>query len=431
MIATPPREPSVYLPVVLGFPEVDPPRTPRPVSALTSQRGAPRNFSYPWTHPPGNSDQPVDHFAGSYPSPESIASRDTNSLDQSHVEAVYLQAKLTSDCGIDDWKKLLPARPCTADPHTQRTESRSSQYSTSERKKREGAVWSDSLPQLATSPDNTLGPGQRKRSGLLWKARPRQTIPPSPSLPSGPGSNLGPNKSGKRHRLTRSVDLSHFSLFASSRLSRPPASSGAHDSNVITEPSQPIFAVRATPVLFSRSSRLSGTTSGSDVRVERFAKLSDQCIGVSDQKNRLVTMSSTLSSRLSVNSTGKAAGVSDSQDSIRSGKDNKSRWRGKMHKIIDWVTVSEPSTQALTQHKIRTFQQAGVSLNDPQAKGKLHLPMGQIPATAIKPDGSGPSPEEVARTTVALSRKTRPSCSSRRTFLSRSSASSSGFSESW
>ncbi|KAK2069503.1 hypothetical protein P8C59_004082 [Phyllachora maydis] len=142
-------------------------------------------------------------------------------------------------------------------------------------------------------------------------------------------------------------------------------------------------------------------------------------------------MSSTLSSRLSVNSTGKAAGVSDSQDSIRSGKDNKSRWRGKMHKIIDWVTVSEPSTQALTQHKIRTFQQAGVSLNDPQAKGKLHLPMGQIPATAIKPDGSGPSPEEVARTTVALSRKTRPSCSSRRTFLSRSSASSSGFSESW
>jgi hypothetical protein len=68
----------------------------------------------------------------------------------------------------------------------------------------------------------------------------------------------------------------------------------------------------------------------------------------------------------------------------------------KMAKMTNWLTTSEPSSQAFQQHKKDTFQKAGIPLDDPggQASSKLHAPVGEIPSHAIKPT-SVLSPEEI------------------------------------
>ncbi|KAK3372511.1 hypothetical protein B0H63DRAFT_527349 [Podospora didyma] len=101
----------------------------------------------------------------------------------------------------------------------------------------------------------------------------------------------------------------------------------------------------------------------------------------------------------------------------------------KMHKMTDWLSTSEPSAQALKQHKKKTFEKAGISLDDTQAGAKLHAPMGDIPADAIKPT-TGPDPEDVAKKRMAERRKRKQSESGGPTARASmtSSQSSSGFS---
>ncbi|KAI0851402.1 hypothetical protein F5Y00DRAFT_8562 [Daldinia vernicosa] len=73
-------------------------------------------------------------------------------------------------------------------------------------------------------------------------------------------------------------------------------------------------------------------------------------------------------------------------------KNGKRRW---MSQLKSWVTVSEPSAQALKQYKKETYDKAHLSLDDPKASAKLHLPTGTLPPNAIKPAGSGSDPEEM------------------------------------
>lgn len=72
--------------------------------------------------------------------------------------------------------------------------------------------------------------------------------------------------------------------------------------------------------------------------------------------------------------------------------------RSKMGKLSTWLATSEPSAQALKQHKKEAFSKAGIPLHDPEreAPSKLHAPIGDIPADAIKPT-TGPDPEEVLK----------------------------------
>ncbi|KAK3330386.1 hypothetical protein B0H66DRAFT_527742 [Apodospora peruviana] len=79
-----------------------------------------------------------------------------------------------------------------------------------------------------------------------------------------------------------------------------------------------------------------------------------------------------------------------------------------MHKLTDWLSTSEPSAQALKQHKKDAFQKAGISSKDSEASAKLHAPIGDIPAGAIKPT-TGPSPEEVAKKRAEERRKLKQS----------------------
>lgn len=80
-------------------------------------------------------------------------------------------------------------------------------------------------------------------------------------------------------------------------------------------------------------------------------------------------------------------------DTKRRGKEGKGKW---FSQLKGWVSMSEPSTQALKKHRKITFKNAGVALDDPQANAKLHAPIGEIPAEAIRPT-RGPNPEEVVK----------------------------------
>jgi hypothetical protein len=90
------------------------------------------------------------------------------------------------------------------------------------------------------------------------------------------------------------------------------------------------------------------------------------------------------------------------------GKDKDGRG-GWLHKMTDWLTVTEPSAQALKQHKKEVFRRAGISPDDPELNSKLHIPVGEIPAHAIKPSGPGPEPEEVLKKELEDRRSTRSS----------------------
>lgn len=83
-------------------------------------------------------------------------------------------------------------------------------------------------------------------------------------------------------------------------------------------------------------------------------------------------------------------------------KDSKGRW---LHKMTDWLTASEPSTQALKHHKKSVFKKAGISEDDKDASSKLHVPMGEIPPDAIRPSGKGPDPEDVFKRQAEERRK--------------------------
>ncbi|KAI0432957.1 hypothetical protein F5Y09DRAFT_352698 [Xylaria sp. FL1042] len=73
-------------------------------------------------------------------------------------------------------------------------------------------------------------------------------------------------------------------------------------------------------------------------------------------------------------------------------KEGKSRW---FSQLKEWVSISEPSTQALKNYKKDTYNKAGIALDDPLANAKLHLPVASLPPDAIKPGGRGPEPEEM------------------------------------
>ncbi|KAJ8129157.1 hypothetical protein O1611_g4473 [Lasiodiplodia mahajangana] len=84
------------------------------------------------------------------------------------------------------------------------------------------------------------------------------------------------------------------------------------------------------------------------------------------------------------------------------GKEGKTRW---LSQLKEWVSVSEPSTQALRNYKKDTYKKAGIALGDPQASAKLHLPVASLPPDAIKPGGPGPEPEVIAVRRAMLRKK--------------------------
>ncbi|KAK8049153.1 hypothetical protein PG994_010883 [Apiospora phragmitis] len=105
---------------------------------------------------------------------------------------------------------------------------------------------------------------------------------------------------------------------------------------------------------------------------------------------------------------GRSRGNSTSEVDKRKGKEGKGRW---LTQLKEWVSVSEPSTQAFKQHRKGTYQRAGIALDDPRAGAKLHIPTTTLPSNAIKPSGRGPEPEEVAKRNTDNKKRIRQSFS--------------------
>jgi hypothetical protein len=101
----------------------------------------------------------------------------------------------------------------------------------------------------------------------------------------------------------------------------------------------------------------------------------------------------------------RVATTADSRGAKPAGGGKKESWLStKAQKLADWLATSEPSAQALSQHRKECFRRAGISENEAEPHTKLQSPIGQIPPDAIKAAG-GPSPEEVAQKKASERRK--------------------------
>lgn len=69
---------------------------------------------------------------------------------------------------------------------------------------------------------------------------------------------------------------------------------------------------------------------------------------------------------------------------------DKKKWLGSVN---DWLSVSEPSAQAMKTQKREAFKKHGVDPKDPAAAAKMHLPLGTLPPGATT-STSGPTPEK-------------------------------------
>lgn len=68
----------------------------------------------------------------------------------------------------------------------------------------------------------------------------------------------------------------------------------------------------------------------------------------------------------------------------------KTKW---LSQVKNWLSVSEPSAQAMKMQKQETYKKHGVDLKDPAAAAKMHLPLGTLPRDATT-STSGPTPEK-------------------------------------
>ncbi len=79
-----------------------------------------------------------------------------------------------------------------------------------------------------------------------------------------------------------------------------------------------------------------------------------------------------------------------SSSSTTTASGDKKKWLGS---VRDWLSVSEPSAQAMKAQKRETFRKHGVDPKDPAAAAKMHLPLGTLPPGATT-STSGPTPEK-------------------------------------
>ncbi|CAH0059740.1 unnamed protein product [Clonostachys solani] len=106
-------------------------------------------------------------------------------------------------------------------------------------------------------------------------------------------------------------------------------------------------------------------------------------------------------------------------------RSRKPQW---LSQIKDWLSVSEPSAQAMKEQKDKTYKKFGVDAKDPRAAAKLHLPIGKIPSGATT-STAGPAPEKALLRTMKEKRKRRSYMSLNDTSYSLSSHGSAGSSE--
>lgn len=84
------------------------------------------------------------------------------------------------------------------------------------------------------------------------------------------------------------------------------------------------------------------------------------------------------------------------QVSAAKNSSTKPRW---LKSVKSWLSVSEPSAQALKHQRLSTYQRYGIELGDPDAAAKMHLPIGKVP-DGVTTSTTGPNPEKVLQDRV-------------------------------
>ncbi|ATY63656.1 hypothetical protein A9K55_007876 [Cordyceps militaris] len=87
------------------------------------------------------------------------------------------------------------------------------------------------------------------------------------------------------------------------------------------------------------------------------------------------------------------------------GSSSSSDKRTFLRSVKTWLSVSEPSAQAMKTQKRETFRKHGIDPRDPAAAAKMHLPLGTLPAGATT-STSGPTPEKRLARELARDRPT-------------------------
>ncbi|PHH78412.1 hypothetical protein CDD80_6917 [Ophiocordyceps camponoti-rufipedis] len=103
---------------------------------------------------------------------------------------------------------------------------------------------------------------------------------------------------------------------------------------------------------------------------------------------------------------------SSSQDSrsfrsnsmLQTSSEKRPSWLGHVRR---WLSVSEPSAQAMKAQKKMAYKKYGVELDDPRAAAKMHLPIGKVPE-GVTTSTTGPSPEKALRMRTQESVAQRP-----------------------
>ncbi|KAI1356500.1 hypothetical protein F5Y01DRAFT_309909 [Xylaria sp. FL0043] len=196
------------------------------------------------------------------------------------------------------------------------------------------------------------------------------------------------------HKTSSSFDASRFLTQRPSSLERPMSSLGVplidtrrtHSASTTTN-------FRASPPLFAREVIEEYSTNPDKVTLVSYTLSGSYTMGTDARNSRSSSQDvqhvASDSQRLSEE---RQYGSRASESQKRKGKEGKSRW---FSQLKEWVSVSEPSTQALKNYKKDTYNKAGIALDDPLANAKLHLPVAPLPPDAIKPGGRGPEPEEI------------------------------------
>lgn len=198
-------------------------------------------------------------------------------------------------------------------------------------------------------------------------------------------------ESSGHHRAVKSLDGSHLLAFRQDSPGRPASSSGG-----------PAYKERERKSFFEDNRR--GTYSSKDRAVVVLTPFKNLRRSAILRNSRDLAMEqnyrhdATLSEELKV----------DAQDGTKTRKHKECRG-GWLSHIKEWLSTSEPSTQALKNYKKEAFKRAGTTPDDPRATAKLHIPTSTLPPEAIKPSGRGLDPEDVLRKEVERKKRLRRS----------------------
>ncbi|KAI1488160.1 hypothetical protein F5X96DRAFT_680710 [Biscogniauxia mediterranea] len=247
-------------------------------------------------------------------------------------------------------------------------------------------------PPVSPSLEGTKTRKKQRRSTLLGLSTSEGTVM----------AKLKRNSLGQ-HKTTASLNTSHFIDLPYAGLERPVSSSGIPLIDTRLNQSSSTSKIGHSPLAIPQE-RLQdfSTRLGEELRISEVT--SGMKSLQTDPTHRKVASRSQMGAAAyeSGNISTRKRNISVSESTKSRGKFDRSRW---LSQLKDWISISEPSDQALKHYQQEAYQKSGVALDDPQANVKLHPLVGML----SNPEGLAPNPVEVAFKRAEQRRKTRES----------------------